>query len=220
VRCAIDYAPFKGSGPSFHQDFILTPDGVLVTTHAKNATDFGVTWPLLENDGAPLRTKVGEHSATTSYGEGADEEAFLSVNAGTLMAEIDEHLQSTYGWLLPVRALATDGLEQTFVYPRSPKDPTAEKVRESLRITDDGFQSGLGVVRGTLYVGRTSAGGEGQAIDLDGDGKPDVTFDAPCQFVLQLRDKKVVAVEVDRKTTAHVAGQKIALEPYHPVSVP
>ncbi|EDY20766.1 conserved hypothetical protein [Chthoniobacter flavus Ellin428] len=218
VRCAIDYAPFKGSGPSFRQDFVLTPDGVLVTTHAKGTTDFGVTWPLLENDGAPLRTKIGDHSATTSYGDGADEEAFLAISTGAVTPENDEHLRSTYGWLLPVRALATDGLNQTFVYPRSPSDPAAEKVRASLRVTDDGFQSSLGAVHGTLYIGRTSAGGEGNAIDLDGDGKPDVTFDTTCQFVLQLRDKKVVAVEADRKTTAHINGRSIALEPYHPTS--
>ncbi|MDR3403737.1 MAG: hypothetical protein P4L99_14660 [Chthoniobacter sp.] len=128
-------------------------------------------------------------------------------------------VRSTYGWLLPVRAPADDGLNQTFVYPHNTGDPAAESVRKSLRIGNDGFESNLGSVHGTLYVGRTSAGGEGEAIDLDDDGKPEVTFDAQCRFVVQLRDRKVVAIEADRKVTAHVGDRTAPLEAYRPVSL-
>ena len=48
------------------------------------------------------------------------------------------------------------------------------------------FSSVLGRVKGTLYVGRTSAGGKGTAIDLDNDGKDDVIFSQTCAFILQL----------------------------------
>lgn len=86
-------------------------------------------------------------------------------------------------------------------------------------MTEDGFASALGSVRGTLYAGRTSAGGEGRSIDCDGDGKPDAAFDPPCRFILQLRDGKILAVEADRKTTAQIAGQRIQLESHVPASV-
>jgi len=69
-------------------------------------------------------------------------------------------------------------------------------------------------------VGRTSAGGEGGAIDCDGDGHADATFDPPCRFILQLREGKIVTVEADRKTTAQIAGRSISLEAYVPVAAP
>jgi hypothetical protein len=219
VRCAIDYAPYKGPGPSFRQEFILTPDGILVTTHSSDATDFGVTWPLLENDGAALETKVAKQLATTHYVGGQDEQCFLSATPGDLVADPDGHVRSTYGWLLPVRTPGANGLNQTFVYPRSPTDPSAEDIRDHLRISSDGFQSPLGSVHGTLYVGRTSAGGAGGSIDCDGDGKPDATFDPPCRFVLQLRTGRIVAMEADRETTADVAGKEIRLKAYQPVAI-
>jgi hypothetical protein len=219
VRCAIDYAPFHGPGPSFRQDFLITPDGILVTTHSIGATDFGVTWPLLENDGASLHTKVAHQLATTCYGDGQDEQCFLSATPGDLVADAEGHLQSTYGWLLPVRAPAIDGVNQTFVYPRNATDPSAEDIREHLRITPDGFESPLGSVHGTLYVGRTSAGGEGASIDCDGDGQPDAIFDPPCGFILQLDHGKITAVEADRETSARVGGKEIRLKAFTPVSL-
>jgi hypothetical protein len=219
VRCAIDYAPFKGGGPSFRQDFTLTPDGILVTTHSKEAKEFGVTWPLLENDGAPLRVKVSEHSATTRYNNASDEEAYVAMGSGAIAAEEEAKVRSTYGWLLPVRALAGDGINQTFIFPRSASDPSSEKLRESFRLTDDGFASALGSVHGSLYVGRTSAGGEGNALDVDGDGKPDVTFDTSCRFVLQLREGRIIAIEADRNTTVRIGGKSVPLESYVPMNI-
>ncbi len=154
VRCAIDYAPYKGAGPSFRQDFVLTPDGVLITTRSKDAGEFGVTWPLMENDGDALHVKIAGNLATTTYADHRDEQCFLSPTIGTAVAETDAKVLSTYGWLLPVRSPAAAGLNQTLVYPRNPTDPSAESVRDSLRITDDGFQSSLGSVHGTLWQTR------------------------------------------------------------------
>lgn len=44
-------------------------------------------------------------------------------------------------------------------------------------------EDGIGSVDGDLYIGRFSADGEGNQIDLDGDPKPDNTFSARCRFV-------------------------------------
>ena len=62
---------------------------------------------------------------------------------------------------------------------------SAEAARQSLGVSSDGFQWAGGRVSGNLYVGRQSAGGFGTSLDLNGDDKPEVTFDAPCSFLLQ-----------------------------------
>jgi len=59
--------------------------------------------------------------------------------------------------------------------------------------------------------------GEGQSIDLDSDGITEAAFDAPCQFILQLRDQKIIAVESDRKVTATIRNRRVSLEPFTPV---
>jgi hypothetical protein len=217
VRCAIDYGPMKGTGPSFRHEFVVTPDGILATLRATGTGEFGVTWPLLVDDGRPLRARVDGAVAATSYADGGDEEVFL-VPPGAPPAEADgEPLRSTYGWIRPVRAPAADGVNHTFIYPRGPRDPPADEVRSSFRLTDDGFVSRLGAVRGTLYTGRTSAGGEGSRVDCDGDGLADAVFSTPCGFVLQLQDGRVTAVETSRAVTAEIQGRTMALEPYRPV---
>ena len=219
VRCAIDYKPIKGNGPSFRHDFVLTPDGVLATLRSDDAREFAVTWPLLENDGAPLKPVISEQAASTAYLENADEQNYLALDAATRVSADEDPVRSTYGLLRPVRATATAGVNHTFVYPRSPDDPPAGKVRESFRVTEDGFESELAVVRGTLYIGRTSAGGEGTSIDCDGDGKPDAVFDANCRFVLQLRAGRIVAVEADREVNVQVRGKQINLSAYAPAMI-
>jgi hypothetical protein len=219
VRCAIDYSPMQANGPSFRQEFVLTPDGVLASLRSATAKEFGVTWPLLEDDGAALHTKIADHLATTGYRENGDEESFLAVRGETVVQEPGEHVQSTYGWLLPTRSMATRGVNYTFVYPRSAGDPTAEKILEHFHLTRDGFESDLGSVHGTLYTGRTSAGGEGQSIDCDGDGKIDASFDTRCRFVLQLDKGKIQAVEADRKTTVRIGGKQLQLDAYVPTTV-
>jgi hypothetical protein len=219
VRCAIDYSPKNGDGPSFRHEFLITPDGILATLRSADAREFGVTWPLLVDDGQPLRVRVTEHLATTAYADGGDEEVFFAPAGSPPAAADDAPLRSTYGWIRPVRVLAAGGVNHTFIYPRGPRDPPAEAVRGSFRLTADGFKSLLGTVQGTLYVGRTSAGGVGTGVDGDGDRVPDATFSAPCGFVLQLRDGKIVAVETSRQVDAQVGGKTLALEAYRPVAL-
>jgi hypothetical protein len=77
----------------------------------------------------------------------------------------------------------------------------------------------LGKVHGSVYIGRTSAGGEAQSIDIDHDGKPDAAFDTMCKFVLQLHDGKITAVEADRAATVQIAGRAFELKPFVPLPI-
>jgi hypothetical protein len=95
----------------------------------------------------------------------------------------------------------------------------AGQYQDVVRVNDDGFESKLGSVRGNLYAGRTSAGGEGKAIDCDGDGRDDVTFDRECRFVLQLRDGQSTAMEADRKVTASIGGKRFKLKSFEPMTL-
>ena len=216
------YATGRG-GPYFRHAFTVTPDGVLTRLASPSDSAFALTIPLLEDDGAPLRTSVAGGIARTAYTADGDEQAFLALDPTAVLESGGPSLRSTYGWLRPVRVRpstpAPGRTIDVFVYPHSPDDPSAETVRSSFRTTDDGFSSILGRVEGNLYIGRTAAGGVGDRIDLDGDGTDDVTFDTACAFVLQLRDGRVIASETDRAATMRYAGRTWRLTSYDPVSV-
>ena len=147
-----------------------------------------------------------------------DQQSFLALKATHRLDASAAPMRSAYGDLRPVQVTdAEGGPIETFVYPRGAGDPAAEAVRASFVRKGGNFSSLLGRVDGDLYVGRTSAGGHGDAIDLNGDGRPDVTFDEPCDFVLQLAAGQVTAVESDRSVAATVGGRKIQLGSYVPV---
>jgi hypothetical protein len=215
VRCAIDYSPRPGlTGPSFRNEFTVTPDGVLSVVSKTSHDDFAwaMTWPVLENDGAPLERSSGDGIRSVRYPGGSDEQNFIALPGTATFAE-GPLLRSTFGDLRSVRV---SGSPATFVYPRSSGDPEAEAVRKSFAIDGRDFSSVLGKVSGTIYTGRTAAGGVGRAVDIDGDGRPDVTFSSECGFVLQLRDGQVVAAEADRNVLATIRGKKLALDRYQP----
>jgi hypothetical protein len=218
VRVSIDYVPKPGQvGPTFKDELIITPDGVLSTVSG-STPDFGVTWPLLENNGRPLQTSISSKIATTALVTGADEQSFIALQPTASIAATEASVRGGYGDLRPLRLTTGAGTVETFIYPRNPKDPSAEAVRTSFVRNGDDFVSVLGRVQGTLYVGRTSAGGVGSSIDLDGNGTADVTFSARCGFVLQLRQGKVLAIEADAAVTAQVQGRTVPLSPSTPVS--
>jgi hypothetical protein len=219
VRISIDYIPKVGQiGPTFRDELIITPDGVLSTVSG-STPDFGVTWPLLENNGSPLRTSISTRIATTALVAGSDEQSFIALQPTSSIAASDAPVRSAYGDLRPLRLTTRpSSTVETFIYPRNPLDPSAETVRTSFVRDGNDFVSVLGRVQGTLYVGRTSAGGVGRSIDLDGNGTPDVTFSAICAFVLQLRQGKVLAIESDAAVTAQVQGRTVSLSPSTPIS--
>jgi len=220
VRCAIKYHPREGrQGPTFRHEFTLTPDGVLAILRAEGSTEFGVTWPLLENDGAPLDVNVSADIASVAYPKGIDEQHFLALQAKAALTREEEPLQSTYGWLRSVRVAAPGGVNQTFIFPRGAGDPDAERVRKSFRLTPTGFSSELGSVAGQVYVGRTSAGGVGDHVDLNGDGRADVRFIKTCGFILQLDGGRVTAVEADRNVSVTIGRRRLQLTAYTPVSL-
>jgi hypothetical protein len=221
VRCAVTYSPKQGkSGPTFRNDLVLTPDGVLstVTKTSGGDTRWGVTWPLLENDGRPVQHTGTAHVRTTAYPGGTDDQNFIALDAQPHLALDEPLFRSTYGDLRPVRMTVADKISRTFVYPRSAGDPAAEEVRKSVKVTGDGFTSTLARVRGDLYAGRTSAGGVGTELDVDGDGRADVRFNERCGFLLQLRAGRVTAVEADRDVSGEIQGRKVQLRAYSPVS--
>jgi len=220
VRCAIDYRPRPGnSGPEFRHEFVLTPDGVLATLRASGAGELGVTWPLLENDGAPLLVSVNGRSATTSYIAGGDQECLLSLGEPGPAPVQEDPVLSSFGWLRPIRVGAGEGVSRCFIYPRGGVDPEPEAVQASFHLTRDGFHSMLGRVDGTLYAGRTCAGGVGTSIECEGDNQPEATFEVACAFILQLKDGKIIAAEADRKTDVRIHGRRFKLEPYRPIPI-
>ena len=139
VKFTVVYAPITGSGGSiFYHSFIVTPDGVLSSLSSPHEPGFGLTLPLLENDGRQLEVNIGERSASTRYpsqiGHG-DEQHFLVVNDGDVTLETGESVQSTYGWLKPVRVTAEEEKIVVFTYPRSASDPDAASVHRSFQLT-------------------------------------------------------------------------------------
>lgn len=220
VRFSLTYSYVTGrGGPYFRHDFVITPDGVYTELTSPQDEPFALTVPLLENDGRALETEVTERAAVTSYPDGGDEQSFIGLNADGRLVDEAASIQSTYGWLKPLRYESSEETTRLFVYPRSADDPSAEAVRESFEVGEHGFSSEVGRVEGTLYVGRTSAGGRGDAIDLDGDGTEDVTFSETCRFVLQLEDGVVRAVEADRDVRMKYEGDTYRLSPYSPVTL-
>jgi hypothetical protein len=223
VRCAVTYAPKPGkSGPVFVNEFVITPDGVLSTVRktSQDETQWGVTWPLIENDGRSLKVTVKSDAASVSYpGGNGDEQNFLSVNVKPRVVAEDRTFRSTFGDLRAIRVITSDSANRSFIYPRSPDDPSGSAVRSSFEMTPDGFVSSLARVKGDTYVGRTSAGGVANELDLDGDGAADVTFDRVCGFLIQLRNGKPAAIEVDIDVTSVLHGRKLKLRAFHPLDV-
>ncbi len=220
VRFSLTYAHATGrGGPYFRQDFVVTPDGVFTEMRSPQDDPFGLTVPLLENDGRALRVHVDRRIARTRYADGSDEQAFIGLDEDGRLVDDAPSIQSSYGWLKPLRYESSAPAKRLFVYPRSDVDPSADDVLESFDVTESGFSSTLGRVDGSLYVGRTSAGGEGDGIDLDGDGTDEVTFSEPCRFVLQLDEGAVTAAEVDRNATMVYAGDEYDLTPYSPIDL-
>ena len=211
VRCAITYHPKAGqTGPVFRNELTLTPDGVLsiVRKSSPGKLQWGVTWPLLENDGSPLVRSDTSRSAATGYPRSKDQENFLALDAGAALVREWDVLRSSYGDLRPIRVTTPGDENRSFIYPSSPGDPTVEALLRSFTMTDDGFRSILGRVSGTVYAGRASAGGFGDHIDLDHDG---VRFSRSCGFLLQLSGGKAVSIETDRAVVAVIDGKRLKL---------
>ena len=218
VKFSILYAPITGvGGPNFFHDFIVTPDGVLSTVRSPHNFRFGITLPLIEDDGRALELSVGNRIATTKYPEAlgnGDQQHFIAVNQQPIAMEEEEPVQSTYGWLRPVRLTTEAEDAHVFTYPQSQEDPTATAVQQSFALTETGFTSLLGTVDGSMYMGRYSAGGIGNTLQLTDASSPDVELSEVCGFMVQHQEGKIIAIETDVDVTAHVQGKALSLKAY------
>lgn len=218
LRARLEYRPKAGqTGPTFSDDLVITPDGVLSTISGPGR--FGVDWPILTNDGAPLAIGFTRHIASVSYPGGSDQQHFIALHPSPTLTTDIVPVRGAYGDLRPVRMVSGSADVQTFIYPQSTDDPEAEAVRQSFSRSGDDFSSVLGRVTGSLYIGRMSAGGVGLGIDLDGDGSDSVAFSERCGFILQLVDGTVSTIEVDRPVVATIHGLPLQLAAYSPVNV-
>ncbi len=212
------YATGRG-GPYFKQDFTVTPEGILTELYALQDKPFALNVPLLVNDGRALATEIANGIASTGYAGQEDRQFFISLNEDAQLIEEQDSLQSTYGWLKPVRFTTERDTNTVFVYPRTTSDPEVKLVKESFQLQHEGFSSILGSVQGNIYISPSAAGGEGKEIDFNQDGKADVTFNKPCKFILQLENDKVIAVEVDRPVTMQMDNGLFSLEAYKPLKL-
>lgn len=227
VKFTVLYASVTGAGgPNFTQEFTITPDGVFTSLYSSSGAvlekgNLGLTLPLLENDGRPLNVALDkdEAIASVSYPDdlgNGDEQNFIVISRNPTFTK-GESVRSTYGWLQPVRVTTEENTIHTLVYPRNAEEPHATSVSESFQLTSSGFTSNLGHVDGTIYVGRTSAGGVGQGVDLNHDGNNEVTFEKTCGFIVQLDGTNITAVETDRDVIGHIQGKEISFQAYMPV---
>lgn len=220
VKCRIVYKPKAGqSGPTFTNDFVVTPDGILSTLKS-NGGDFGVTWPILTFDGeSTLVNNFTNTIASTSFNSKGDEQNFIALNSAPTVNTSAPALRSSYGDLKPVRMTSNTDDNVSFIYPRNASDPSAESVRKSFSRSGDNFKSLLGTVEGNTYVGRTSAGGVSKSLDVNNDGIDDITFSDTCGFVLQLSNGKIFKAETNKVVTAVVYGNSYTLTGYTPADI-
>jgi hypothetical protein len=220
VLCAITYAPKpSASGPGFVLNLTLTPDGILVRTTAENAPEWGLTLPVLEDDGrGPLRLTVEPGIVRSGYDFGGpaagDEQTYLFEGAPAVSLD-DDAVKDSAGWIKPVRALAGT----VFVYPRNAAGPSAAAVRAGLRVTSEGFESPLVRVSGRIAIGRGYAGGMARALDLDGDGTPELTFSDETGFIARHRQGRITALETDRAVTARYRNRSLQLRSHEPLTI-
>jgi len=196
VRCAIDYRPRAGaSGPSFRDEFTLTPDGILsvATKTSADAVEWGMTWPLLENDGKPLQRSGKGRIRSVQYPGGGDSQNFIALDDGPDPVE-EPLLRGSYGDLRPIRVQAAGHANRTLIYPRKAGEPQAPPKIPSA---------------GTIYVGRNAVGGFGV-------GTADFVFSEPCGFLIQMRNGAAIAVEADRAVVMKMKGKQIKLSKYLP----
>jgi hypothetical protein len=220
VRFTIHYSYVTGrGGPYFSQEFILTPD--LLVTRLKNAQNhpFGLTVPLLENDGRPLITAITNNMAHTGYSQNGDRQFFIGLNKDIKTVSDAPSIQSTYGWLKPIRFESQEESIDLMVYPKSASGISAQAMYENFEWTADGFITPLAEIKGNLYRGNNVAGGESDAIDLDADGKKDVVFSKKCGFMLQLIDNKVYRVETDQEVTMIYQGKSYRIAAFQPFTL-
>ena len=70
-----------------------------------------------EDDGRPLEAELAERTATIRYPQGSDIQQYSTPQPGARLVREDVRVQSTYGWLRPIRVMAVDGEQVTVIRP-------------------------------------------------------------------------------------------------------
>ena len=218
VKFRVTYTYVTGlGGPYFYQDFTVTPDGIFTKLSSPQDIPYGNSIPLLINDGRKLTYQVQDGIASTSYPQGGDSQHFICINRIAHLDTTDFPLRSTYGDLLPVTYTTDENENVIFIYPAGSDDPDARMVRESFQESAEGFLSVLGSVQGTIYRGRTSAGGYGSGLDLNNDGDEELQFDTACHFIVLHSEGHITRLETDRQVVYEYEGKKGNVSPFSTV---
>jgi hypothetical protein len=178
-----------------------------------------VTLPLFESDGSlAVQTSAAarERMASATLPGGSESQHFILVDAEGLEMTPEPLVRTSYGDVRPVRVKSSGAPLRTFIYPRGDGDPSGEAVRDSFRRTPTGWTSDLGRVEGTLYIGRTAAGGFGTSIRVGLKDLPEVTFSEACGFLLEIEGGALVRAEADRAVRLRVGTRTILLDAYSP----
>lgn len=156
VRCSLYYRPIVAGGePVFQHDLAITPEGVYSEARLVSGdVDWGVSFPALVNDGRALVESSNGALYTVAWNDDSDSQNVMILGGGKL--EVGHRLlRGSYGDLRPVYLLASKGqVVRSFVYPRGKGDPSAARVMRSFQLTNNGFRSLLGELRGNIYQQR------------------------------------------------------------------
>ncbi|WP_114749089.1 hypothetical protein [Pleomorphovibrio marinus] len=221
VKFSLHYSYVTGrGGPYFTQEFIITPDLVVTRLKSPQSLSFGLTVPLLENDGTALELNIDKDQMTTSYGDGQDQQCYIPINREVDIDSSAKSIKSTYGWLKPVRVTSPEKTLDMLVYPRNANDPSASQVKASFSWTQNGFTSILGTMEGDIYRGNNAAGGFGDRFDTNQDGIIDLRFDKECMFVIQMGNGKIKAIETDREVVVEFGEESLPIKAYEPYTFP
>ena len=220
VQFRVTYTYLTGlGGPYFYQDFTVTPDGIFTKLSSPQDIPYGTSIPLLINDGRKLSYQVQDGIASTSYPQGNDSQHFICINRIAHLDTTDLPLRSTYGDLLPVTYTTDENEKMVFIYPAGKGDPDARMVKESFQESEEGFSSVLGSVQGTIYRGRTFAGGYGSGLDLNNDGDEELQFETACHFIVLHSEGHITRLETDRQVAYECKGKKGNVSPFSAVNL-
>ncbi|NND05855.1 MAG: hypothetical protein HKN87_05705 [Saprospiraceae bacterium] len=220
VKFSLTYHYKTGSGgPYFKQEYTVTPDGILTKLFPLQPIEFGLSVPLLVNDGRPLMVEVDGRVASTCYRQDSDRQHFLGLNEDVAISLSKDSIQSTYGWLKSARFSTSQDTLSVYIYPQKKNEPSGEVLLEGFEMAGENYTTISHRVDNLTYVGQTSTGGEAKGVDINKDGALDVRFDQVCQFIAQLNNHQVATVEADRDVNLFWRKKKYTLKPFVPLTL-